>query len=330
MRPRVSAVLIFAALLLTALAWPSGSRAQANIPRVGIITVGAASDAAAAGYRFDRIRRAFAGQGWREGRTISFELRDARGDASRNTELAAELTRLKVDLIWADSAPAVRAAYAATRTIPIVASDFTTDPVAAGYAQSYGRPGKNVTGVFLDAPEFSGKWLELLKEMVPGLSRVVVLWDPSPGEAHMRGIQAVGPLSGVQIQVVEVRKPEEIDAAGSAFRGRPQALVVLPSPMMMAESQRLARLAARHRLPATSMFRLFAEEGGTLAYGPDETEEVERVAAQATKILRGAKPGDLPIERPTKFVLAVNLGAAKALGITIPQSILLRADEVIR
>ena len=127
-----------------------------------------------------------------------------------------------------------------------------------------------------------------------------------------------------------MRKPEEIDAIASAFRVRPQALVVLPSPMMMAESQRLARLAARQRLPATSMFRLFAEEGGTVAYGPEETEEVERVAAQATKILRGAKPGDLPIERPTKFVLAVNVKTAKALGITMPESILMRADKVIR
>ena len=134
----------------------------------------------------------------------------------------------------------------------------------------------------------------------------------------------------MQIPVLEVRKPEEIDAIASAFRGRPQALVVLPSPMMMAESQRLARLAARQRLPATSMFRLFAEEGGALAYGPDETEEVERVAAQATKILRGAKPGDLPIERPTKFVLAVNVKTAKVLGITILASMVMRADKVIR
>ena len=330
MRPRVSAALIFATLLLTALAWPGDGRAQTNIPRVGIITVGAASDAAAAGYRFDLIRRAFAGQGWSEGRTIAFELRDARGDASRNAELAVDLVRLKVDLIWADSAPAVRATYAATRTIPIVALDFTTDPVAAGYAQSYGRPGKNVTGVFLDAPEFSGKWLELLKEMVPGLSRVVVLWDPSPGDAHLRGIKAVAPSLGVQIQVLEVRKPEEIDAVASAFRGRPQALVILPSPMFLAESPRLARLAAKQRLPATSIFRLFAEEGGVIAYGPEATEEVERAAVQATKILRGTKPGDLPIERPTKFELSVNLKAAKALGITIPASMVMRADKVIR
>jgi len=146
----------------------------------------------------------------------------------------------------------------------------------------------------------------------------------------VRGIQAAAQSLGVQIQVVEVRKPEEIDAIASAFRGRPQALVVLPSPMMMAESARLAKLAARQRLPATSMFRLFAEVGGVIAYGPEETEEVERVAAQATKILRGAKPGDLPIERPTKFVLAVNLKAAKALGITMPESILMHADKVIR
>jgi putative ABC transport system substrate-binding protein len=261
-------MLILAAVLLASSAWPSEGRAQTRVPRVGIITVGAATDDAMAGYRFDLIRRAFAAQGWSDGRTIAFELRNARGDASRFAEIAAELVRLKVDLIWADSAPALRATYAATRTVPIVAMDFTTDPVGAGYAQSYGRPGGNMTGVFLDAPEFSGKWLELLKAMVPGLSRVAVLWDPSPGDAHLRGLQAVAPSFGVQLQVLEVRKPEEIDAIASAFPGRPQALIVLPSPMTLAESPRLARLAAKQRLPATSIFRLFAEEGGAVPMAP--------------------------------------------------------------
>jgi putative ABC transport system substrate-binding protein len=330
MKQRIAAMLIFAAVLLAASAWPSEGRAQTRIARVGIITVGAATDEAMAGYRFDLIRRAFASQGWSEGRTIAFELRNARGDASRFAEIAAELVRLKVDLIWADSAPALRATYAATRTVPIVAMDFTTDPVAAGYAQSYGRPGGNMTGVFLDAPEFSGKWLELLKAMVPGLSRVAVLWDPSPGDAHLRGVQAAAPSFGVQLQVLEVRKPEEIDAIGSAFPGRPQALIVLPSPMTLAESPRLARLAAKQRLPATSIFRLFAEEGGAVAYGPEAAAVVERGAVQATRILRGAKPGDLPIERPTKFELVVNLKAARALNLTIPESVLARADRVIR
>jgi putative ABC transport system substrate-binding protein len=321
---------MLAAVLLAAAGWPGDSWAQTRIPRVGIITVGAATDGPRAGYRLEVVRRALTAQGWIEGRTVSFEMRNAGGDPSRFAAAASELVRLNVDVIWADSAPALRASYAATRTIPIVAVDFTTDPVADGYAQSYGRPGGNVTGVFLDAPEFSGKWLELLKAMVPGLSRVAALWDPSPGDAHVRALQAIAPSFGVQLQVLEVRKPEDIDAAASAFRGRPQALISLPSPMMFAENARVARLAMKQRLPATSVFRVFAEAGGVASYGPDQAAVVERGTAFVTKILRGADPGDLPIERPTKFELVVNLKAANALGLTIPDSVLARADEVIR
>jgi putative ABC transport system substrate-binding protein len=276
------------------------------------------------------IRQALADQGWIDGRNVSFEYRNARGGPSQFAKAAAELVRLQVDVIWADSAPALRAAYAATRTIPIVAADFTTDPIADGYVESYARPGRNVTGVFLDAPEFSSKWLELLKAIIPDLSRVVVVWDPSPGDAHLRALKAISPSFGVQLQVIEVSKPEDIDGAAVKFRGRPQALIVLPSPMTYGENVRLARFALKERLPAASIFRAFAEEGGALAYGPEAFSIVESVAVLVTKILNGAKPSDLPIERPTKFQLVVNLKAAKALGLTIPQSILLRADEVIR
>jgi len=330
MRFRLASVLLMVGVLLTALTWPAESMAQTKMPRVGIIAVGAASDDTFAGYRFEMIRGALARHGWSEGRTVSFELRDARGDASRFGAIAAELVRLKVDVIWADSAPALRAAYAATHTIPIVAFDFTTDPVAEGYAQSYARPGGNVTGVFLDAPELSGKWLELLKATVPGLSTVAVLWDPSAGDAHARGLRAVAASFGVQLQIVEVRKPEQIDAVASAFQPRPQALIILPSPMTFAENPRLVRLVMKQRLPATSIFRQFTEEGGLLTYGPEQASILERGAVQVTRILRGANPGDLPIERPTKFELVANLKAAKALNMTIPESVLARADNVIR
>ncbi len=330
MRSRFTFAFILAAVLLATSAWPSDSLAQTSIPRVGIITVGAATDDPRAGYRLEVVRRALSTQGWIDGRTVSFEMRNARGDPSRFAAAASELVRLKVDVIWADSAPALRASYAATRAIPIVAGDFTSDPVAAGYVKSYGRPGGNVTGVFLDAPEFSGKWLELLRAMVPGLSRVAVLWDPSPGAAHLRALQAIAPSFGVQIEVLEVRKPEDIDAAASGFRGRPQALITLPSPMLVAENARVVRLALKQRLPATSMFRVFAEAGGVVSYGPEAVAVAERLAVFVTKILRGAKPGDLPIERPTRFELVVNLKAAKALNLTIPESVLAGADKVIR
>ncbi len=330
MKHRLIALPVLLMLVLVASGWVGDGCAQTPLPRVGIVTVGTATDAPKAGFRLGLIRQGLANQGWVDGRTVSFEIRNAQGDVSRFGEIAAELVRLKVDLIWADSAPALRAAYAATRTIPIVALDFTTDPVADGYAQSYGRPGGNVSGVFLDAPEFSAKWLELLQAMVPALSRVVVLWDPSPGDAHLRALQSIAPQFGVQLQIVKVDRPEDIDGVASVLRGRPQAIVTLPSPMMLAEGARLVKLAMKQRLPATSIFRLFAEAGGLVAYGPEAVSVVERVAVLATKILRGANPGDLPIERPTKFELVVNLKAAKALNMTIPDSVLARADKVIR
>jgi len=327
---RVAAVLLLFAGLLAVPCLTGEVWAQAKLPRVGIIMVSASSDAPAAGDRSEVILQALADKGWIDGQNVSFEIRDARGDPPRFAEVAAELVRLKVDVIWADSTPALRAAYAATRTIPIVAGSFTTDPIADGYVESYARPGGNVTGVFLDAPDFSGKWLELLKAIVPDLSRAVVLWDPTPGDAHLRALKAISPSFGVQLQVIEVSKPEDIDGAGAAFRGRPQALIVLPSPMTYAENARLAKLALKERLPATSIFLMFAEAGGAVAYGPEPLSVTGRWAVLATKVINGTKPADLPVERPTKFHLVVNLKTAKALDITIPQSILLRADEVIR
>jgi putative ABC transport system substrate-binding protein len=330
MRHRIAAVLLVMVALLTSLGWTGESWAQAKIARVGILSFGAGTTEGAFRQFFEPFRRTLADQGWIEGQNVSFEFRNAPGDPPRFAEAAAELVRLKVDVIWAPSAPAVRAAYAATRTIPIVANDATTDPVAAGYVESYGRPGGNVTGVFLDAPGFAGKWLELLKAMVPGFSRVAVLWDPSPGPTHLRALESIARSVGVQLQVLEVRKPEDIDRAFSAFRGWPQALIILPSPMMYGQSERLAELALKHRLPATSMFRVFAEAGGAVAYGHEIASMTERGAVLVAKILGGAKPAELPVERPSKFELVVNLKTTKALGLTVPDSVLVRADEVIR
>jgi putative ABC transport system substrate-binding protein len=330
MKNNVAAFLLLVGAVLINPGWTGQAWAQAKLPRVGIIMVDATSDAPAAGDRSEIILRALADQGWIEGQNVSFEVRNARGDPPRFAEVAAELVRLQVDVIWADSAPALRAAYAATRTIPIIVGDFTTDPVAAGYAKSYRRPGGNVTGVFLDAPQFSGKWLDLMKEIIPNLSRVAVLWDPTAGDTHLRALNAISPSFGVQLDVVEVRKPEDVDEAGTRFRGRPQALIILPSPITYAENARLARLAMKERLPAISIFEAFAKTGGAVAYGPEMLPVANRTAVLVTKVLNGAKPADLPIERPTKYRLVVNLKTAKTLGIKIPQSILLRADEVIR
>jgi putative ABC transport system substrate-binding protein len=317
--------------LLGGLGWTAESWAQEKLPRVGyLLTFVKGTNDALVGVLEETLTRTLAGHGWIEGKNVLIERRTALGEPPRFDEPAAELVRSNVDIICAESAPATRAAYAATRTIPIVALDFTNDPVAAGYVESYGRPGRNITGVFLDAPEFATKWLELLKAVVPHLSRVVVLWDPSPGATHLNALQAAAPAFGVKLQVVEVHKPEDIDKAFAALPGRPQALIILPSPLTWAQSARLAELAKKHRLPATSMARQFAQSGGALAYGPDLAAGVGRLADILAKVLSGARPADLPVERPAKIELVVNLKTAKVLGLAIPQSILLRADEVIK
>ena len=331
MRHRTVATLLFAVALPASLGWIAESWGQTKIARVGILATPLAgtTDEAMAKY-YERFRRMVAQHDWVEGKNVSFVYRSARGNPPQFAESAAELVRLNVDVIYANNAPATRAAYAETRTIPIVALDYTNDPVAAGYAESYSRPGRNLTGLFLDAPEFASKWLELLKAIVPRLSRVAVLWDPSPGPTHLQAVQDVAKTFRVQLQVLEVHNPNDIEAAFSALPARTQALIVLPSPMTWAQSVRLAELTMKHRLPATSMADRFAEAGGVLSYGPDTESANESCARLVAKILGGAKPGELPVERPTKVQLLVNLKTAKALGITVPLSILVRADEVIK
>ncbi len=331
MRTRFATVLLLAGAVLTTLGWTGEAWGQAKLARVGILTFVAATDDPTRELWFDGpFRRNLADEGWIEGKNVSFEYRSANSDPSQFVEAALELVRLKVDVIMASSAPSLRAAYAATRTIPIVAIDYTTDPIAEGYVDSYARPGGNVTGVFLDAPEIAGKWFELLKEMVRDLSRISVLWDPAPGDNNLQAVRSIATSLDIKIQVLEVREPDDIYTAFDALRGPPQAVIILPSPMTHGQSARLARLALKHRLPATSFVREFAIAGGVIAYGPHDTSGNERIAVLVAKILHGSNPAELPVERPTRFRLVVNLKTAKALGITIPPSILLRADEVIR
>jgi ABC-type uncharacterized transport system substrate-binding protein len=302
--------------------------AQTQLPRVGLLSRPLLSGTQ------DRWYGPFVGmlaqQGWRDGNSVSLEHRSATGNPPQYEGSAEELVRLKVDVIVTNNAPATRAAFRATHTIPIVGLDYTNDPVAAGYVKAYGRPGGNLTGFFLDAPQFALKWLELLNGMIPRLSRVAVLWDPTPGPAHLKAVQGASQRFGVRLQVIEVQRPDDLESAFSAVRGRNQALIILPSPMMWAESERLAEFATRHRMPATSMAPEFAEAGGLLAYGPDSGEAGERCAILVAKILSGAKPADLPVERPGKFNLVVNLNAAKALALTVPDGVLISADRVIR
>lgn len=316
--------------LLTSLGSVVESWAQTQSPRVGILTFDAVTADPTVGSWLEPFRRTLADEGWIEGKNVLFEYRTAHSDPSRFAQAAAELVRLRVDVIFAHSASAVRAAYAATRTVPIVGNDFVTDPIAEGYIESYNRPKGNVTGVFLDAAGFAGKWFEFLAAVVPGLSRAVVLWDPIGGPTHLRAVERIAQSKGIQLQVLEVHRPDDIDKAFSALRRGAQAMIILPSPMIYTHSERLAKLALEHRLPAISMAREFADAGGTIAYGPDRASTYRRDAVLVAKILAGAKPGDLPVERPTRVQLIVNLKTAKVIGLTIPQSILVSAEEVIR
>jgi len=316
-----------AGLCFAALFCVSNGLAQIKMPRVGVLFV---HDVRTEPLIIETLRASLRERGWVEGKNVAFEYRDAGGDPTRFDEPAADLVRLNVDVLFPIGPPAVRAAAAATRDIPIVAHDFETDPVLAGYAKSYSRPGGNLTGLFLDSPDLAGKWLELLKDIRPKLSRITVLWDSTSGPVPLDAVRTIGPSLGIAPQVLELRTPQDIDNVQARFRGPPQALVILPSPMLYAQSARLAQLAQKMRLPATSMFVPFADAGGLIAYGPNIPASFEQCASLIAKVLAGAKPSDLPVERPTRFEFVVNMKTARALGVTVPDRVLLRADRVIQ
>jgi ABC-type uncharacterized transport system substrate-binding protein len=262
------------------------------------------------------------------------EYRDAEGKVERLPALAAELVALKLDVIVAPGTPQALAAKQATKTIPIV---FTaaSDPVPDGLVTSLARPGGNVTGLATLSPELVGKGLEQLKRAVPDVNRLAILWQPGAlGERTEKDMlteaNAAGRALGVRLQFVEARGPGDFDSAFSDMtRARTGALAVLPSSMFVSERRRLVDLAAKHRLPAVYAQREFVHAGGLMSYGPNVADLFRRGATYVDKILKGTKPGDLPVEQPTKFELIINLKTAKALGLTIPQSLLQRADQVI-
>jgi len=246
--------------------------------------------------------------------------------------LAAQLVAAGVDVILASNPSAIEATTKATRTIPIVGVDLESDPVAKGWAATLARPGGNFTGFVLDIPEMSGKQLQFLKEVKPDLSRVAVLSDPRVNELQLRATEAAARGAGLTIQTLSVRDFGEVPGAiAGAAHQRAGALVVLTSPLVFNILGRVADAAVKHRLPAICPFApAFADAGGLIAYGPDLPYLFRRAAGYVGKILRGAKPGDLPVQRPEKFQLAVNLKTAKALGLTIPQAMLLRADHIVQ
>lgn len=324
MTRRIHALLAFAVLLVIAAFWMHASWAQTKMPRVGVLLPNP-PNSGFMGPFYQTLRE----QGWIDGKSVAFEVRDAGYDSTRYTELAAELVRLKVDVLFPVGPSAVRTVFAATRDIPIVAHDLETDPIAAGYAQSYNQPGGNLTGLFLDSPELMGKWIELLKSIVPRLTRIVAIWDSTSSPVPMAAMRKVASSFGLAVQVLEIHTPADINKASAAFGGRPQAIIVLPSPMLWAQSARVAQLARKQRLPAISFAVPFADAGGLLAYGPNMPATAEQCALLVAKILSGAKPTDLPIERPTKFDFVLNLKTARDLHLTVPDTLSLTADRTI-
>jgi putative ABC transport system substrate-binding protein len=244
--------------------------------------------------------------------------------------MAAELVSSNVNLIAAIGPAAVRTAQTATSVIPIVAIDLESDPVSSGFVASIARPGGNITGVFLDFPDFSTKWLEALKEGVPQLSNVAVLWDPATGPTQRNALDVAAKALGLSLTILEVRERADFATAfQSATQQRIGGAVILSSPLVGANTKLLAELAEKHRLPAVTLFSDFARAGGLMAYGPNLLGIFRQCGVISAKILRGAKPAELPIEAPSKFEFVLNLKTAHLLELAMPASILLRADEVI-
>jgi putative tryptophan/tyrosine transport system substrate-binding protein len=325
----------FITLVGGAAAWPLAARAQqgAKVARIGYL-VTASPESPEGRAMADAFRLGLRERGYVEGQNIVIEYRSADGRIERFPQLANELVSLSLDLIVAPNTPAARAAQRVTTTIPIVVP-VMGDPVADGLVASLARPGGNITGLTFLGPELASKRLGLLKQALPNASRVGALWHPGAyGERTTREMlqatEAAARTLAVELQLVEVREVDEFERAFSAITGNhADALLVLPSPMFFSEGKQIVDLAMKHRLPSISMARELAEVGGLMAYGASLTDLQRRSATYVDKILRGAKPADLPVEQPTKFEFVINLKTAKALGLTIAESFQLLADEVI-
>jgi putative tryptophan/tyrosine transport system substrate-binding protein len=320
-------VSILLAVVTLAVAVIAEAQQPTKIPRIGYLGSSASNSA-----RIEAFRQGLRELGYVEGKNIVIEYRYAEGKPDRERALAAELIRLKVDVIVTGGSTATRPAQVATVTIPIVMTQ-DSDPVGNGFVASLARPGGNITGLSTLAPEISGKQLELLKDIVPRLSRVAVFGTSTqPGTAQsLKEMELAAGAFGVKLQSLDVLDPKNIENAFQAARkGRADAAFVLGSPVFNSQRTQVVELAVKSRLPATYPFPEFVEAGGLMSYGVSSTDLFRRAATYVDKILKGAKPSDLPVEQPAKFELIINLKAAKQIGLTIPQRVLTRADKVIK
>ena len=316
-----------------AAAWPFAGHAQQRerMRRIGVLMSAVEGDPTGLEY-ITAFAQALAELGWSVGRNVRIEYRWGAGDLDRFRRYAAELVALSPDVVLASAGSIVGALQQASRTVPIVFVT-TIDPVGGGWVESLSRPGTNATGFASFEFSMSGKWLELLKEIAPGVKRVAVVRDPSvpAGSGGLAAIQTVAPSLGVELTPVGVRDAGEIERAIAAFARSSNGGLILvgPTSSVRRHFDLVVALAARHRLPAVYPNRLFVTGGGLISYAPDSVDQYRRAAGYVDRILKGEKPADLPVQAPTKYELVINLKTAKALGLTVPQTLLVAADEVI-
>jgi putative ABC transport system substrate-binding protein len=318
----------FTRLLAGTAMLPSAAYAQGNaeVPKVGLVYIGPKQMAAG---RVDAIASGLRASGHPLSQ-IEIVVRITEGDPAKIAPMIAEVMGKNVSVFLANGPAALRAAQALSKTRPIVAIDFEDDPVVAGFAQNISRPGGNVTGVFLDFPNFAGKWIELLLECKPKLSRIAMMWDPSTGPVQVDAVTRTAVPLNIQTDLLETKIRTDYVGAFAVAKDRGAgAVIMLSSPLVPPSVKDLAELSIQHQLPAITMFSEFPRTGGLFSYGPSLVEAYKQIGMMAGKVLAGTAPANLPIERPSKFELVVNLKAAEALGLAIPAAIQVRADEVI-
>ena len=311
------------------LAAPLPTRAQqagAKTHRIGVLYPGA--DNSIFRRNFDGFRQALRSAGYVDGHNLELDVRT--GDGRPLAPLAADLSRQRPDLILAVARPGVQAMYALGSTAEVVALDLESDPVASHFVKTLARPAGHISGVFMDFPELAGKWLQILQTIDQRLARVIILWDPATGPAQLDAARQAARTLNLTVYPVEARSTAQIESAFRvAMRERPNGVVVLTSPVFNSGRREIAGLAARNRLPTLLPFLGYAEDGGLVSYGPDVVAMYAQAGVIALKILAGIPAAQIPVERPTRFTLSINLKTAKALGLTIPQSLLAWADQVI-
>jgi putative ABC transport system substrate-binding protein len=311
--------------------WPFAARAQQPEPmrRIGILT-GIAGEDAQTKVRVTAFLQELQKFGWTEGRNLRVDLRAGAGNVADTRKYAIELVALAPDVILASGATPVALLLEATRTVPIVFT-IVVDPMGAGFIEKLSRPGGNATGYMMFDYSLSGKWVELLKQVAPGVTQAAVLRDPSSaGVGQFAVIQAVAPSLGVEVSAINVSDAREIERAVTAFAREPNSgLIVTAGPLTVVHRDLIVTLAARHKLPAIYFDRIFVAGGGFMSYGPDLVGQFRQAASYVDRILKGEKPASLPVQAPNKYELVINLKTAKALGIPVPPTLLARADEVI-